>query len=677
MRFRRASFRRAPFRFSRVSLPRRAQTSGAAPALDVRLGHVLAPKRGQRVGGVAVVVPVQHQAGQVHLHDGAGPERRFLAVPVRLPADASASSSARPAQNLALTEALTGDAAAPSARARARRATASARAPAAAADDDGRRAGSRARPRRRDVDPTPPPSAPTAPTPTCPTEYCASASVRSGCACCRLAYRRSSTRDAARPRARVHSEVPAAERRSPRRAGPLPKRRHSPSAARLRRLRRRAGRPAANRVLHRRQMDGARGPPRSYDALASSTTPRVDSSSSSGRRRSRDWRSRSRRSAASAAGARAGAVCGGASAADAPASSRPACAVQRRDARFARDFARAVLLRSARLRRGARDDQGHAPASRAAASTASRARRRRRAEIMQRTLLTSARAPAASTARARPSLDVPRGRERAATPPTSLAVLPPMSASGSRRGRRRPRRQARDRIRARPARRRTSRRSGRASRGPRSRARGRRSSSERASLRRDEAGARGKAEGQSDGSRARRVAETNETDGRVDRGRTEKASRVPAAAAGFGVAASAVEKRAEVRPGTHRLRARATRSLRGREPRLNEKAQSTHLRVAVVQHDAIAALHRHHRRPVGARGGSLDASYVPPERDARAVAVGRHAHAASVTTPALRAVSDDAPTAVGERLCVESTGRRREGNTSSRQRISFFSEAPT
>lgn len=101
---------------------------------------------------------------------------------------------------------------------------------------------------------------------------------------------------------------------------------------------------------------------------------------------------------------------------------------------------------------------------------------------------------------------------------------------------------------------------------------------------------------------------------------------------------------------------------------MNEKAQSTHLRVAVVQHDAIAALHRHHRRPVGARGGSLDASYVPPERDARAVAVGRHAHAASVTTPALRAVSDDAPTAVGERLCVESTGlcvESAQGNPSS------------
>ena len=91
---------------------------------------------------------------------------------------------------------------------------------------------------------------------------------------------------------------------------------------------------------------------------------------------------------------------------------------------------------------------------------------------------------------------------------------------------------------------------------------------------------------------------------------------------------------------------------------MNEKAQSTHLRVAVVQYDAIAALHRHHRRPVGARGGSLDASSVPPERDARAVAVGRHAHTANTTTLALRAVSDDAPTAVGERLCLEE-GRRR------------------
>lgn len=99
---------------------------------------------------------------------------------------------------------------------------------------------------------------------------------------------------------------------------------------------------------------------------------------------------------------------------------------------------------------------------------------------------------------------------------------------------------------------------------------------------------------------------------------------------------------------------------------MNEKAQSTHLRVAVVQHDAIAALHRHHRRPVGARGGSLDASYVPPERDARAVAVGRHAHAASVTTPALRAVSDDAPTAVGA-VVRESTGRRRRATQASSQ----------
>ena len=107
---------------------------------------------------------------------------------------------------------------------------------------------------------------------------------------------------------------------------------------------------------------------------------------------------------------------------------------------------------------------------------------------------------------------------------------------------------------------------------------------------------------------------------------------------------------------------------------MNEKAQSTHLRVAVVQYDAIAALHRHHRRPVGARGGSLDASYVPPERDARAVAVGRHAHAASVTTPALRAVSDDAPTAVGERLCAESTGRRRRATQAPRM-ISFFFRA--
>lgn len=94
-----------------------------------------------------------------------------------------------------------------------------------------------------------------------------------------------------------------------------------------------------------------------------------------------------------------------------------------------------------------------------------------------------------------------------------------------------------------------------------------------------------------------------------------------------------------------------------REPRSNDEAHSTHLRVAVVHHDAIAALHRHHRRPVGARGGSLDASSVPPERDARAVAVGRHDHTANTTTLALRAVSDDAPTAVGERLCLEE-GRR-------------------